>query len=244
MRIVYRAIICAVIAIAVARVIQLNSPVDLVENTKSLTAFLHVYAAIYGTILAFLIFVVWGQFSGAEAGIAREAKALEELAALCRAGRRDGCQEIIAAIQTYAEIASRGEWEALGDGKTSQAGSQSFLQIQVAVLKSSASTEIEELTRDTIIRVAERAAALRAERIAVSVTRIPMTLWRTLVFATGLLCFSVGLLGATSPLVSTYMTGGITLVVTLVLGVVDDMDNPFKGIFNASKAPLEHLKHV
>ena len=244
MRIIVRGVILAVIAAVAARLIHFHSPVNLLEHTHAVAAFLHVYAAIYGTMLAFLIFVVWGQFNGAEAGIAREGKALEELAALCRAGRRDGCEEVHAAINAYAKIACEGEWQALANGTTSDAANQAFLQIQALVLKSTAATESEELTRETIIRVAERAATLRSERVAVSVTRIPPTLWNTLVFASGLLCFSVALLGVTEPAVSMYMTGGLTLVVSLVLGVVADMDNPFAGVFNASRKPLERLKFI
>jgi hypothetical protein len=244
MRIIYRALILATVAAGLSYFIHVHPPVDLVENTKALSAFLHVYGAIYGTILAFLIFVVWGQFNGAEAGIARECKALEELAALCRAGRREGCEEVLEAIRAYSKVASGGEWQALGKGTPFPTADQAFLHIQTTVLKSSATTETEELTRATIIKVAERAAMLRAERVAVSITRIPPTLWNTLMFASGLLCFSIGLLGTTDPLVSVYMSGGMTLVITLVLGVIADMDNPFEGIFNASREPFERLKHL
>ncbi|HEY3450553.1 MAG TPA: DUF4239 domain-containing protein [Myxococcales bacterium] len=243
MRIIVRAVLAAMLAAAVARVVHLASPFDLHEATKSLSAFLHVYGAIYGTLLAFLIFVVWGQFVAAEAGVAREAKALQELAALCRAGRRDGCEEVLQPIREYARIAVGSEWKGLAEGKPTPAADQAFLAIQTAVLRSSASTEAEELARATIIRVAERAAALRAERVAVSITRIPPTLWATLVFASGLLCFSIGLLDA-EPLASTYMTAGMTLVVVLLLGVIADMDNPFDGTFNASRVPMEALKHL
>jgi hypothetical protein len=243
MRILVQAVLAAVLAGFVARLVHASPPVDLVENTKALSAFLHVYGAIYGTMIAFLIFVVWGQFNGAEAGIAREGKTLVELAALCRAGRHQGCAEALEAIQTYGKVASEGEWSALAVGKALPAADQAFLAIQTAVLKSTATTEAEELTREVIIRVAERAATLRAERIALSVTRIPHTLWRTLVFATGLLCLSVALLGADS-LMSGYITTGLTLMVVLILGVIADMDNPFFGVYNASKEPLERLRHL
>lgn len=243
MKIIVRALLAGIFAATFARLVQSILPVDLHDNLKALSAFLHVYGAIYGTILAFLIFVVWGQFTAAEAGVAREARALLELASLCRAGRRDGCEEILEAIRGYAKIASGSEWQALAEGRPTSTGDQAFLAIQTKVLRSSASTETEELTRQTIIRVAERAAALRAERIAVSITRIPPTLWNTLLFSTGLLCLSIGLL-ATDPIVSAYVTSGITVVVTLLLGVIADMDNPFDGVFNASRAPMESLKHI
>ena len=242
--IVLRALVTAMIAVLVALAIRAFAPTVLTSNVDAVAGFLHVFGAIYGTVLAFLIFVVWGQFNGTEAGVAREARALQELVRLCRAGRGQGCRDVVAAVHAYGRFAAEDEWKLLGQGKSCPTADDAFLKVQEAVLKSNASTEIELLTRDTIIRVAERAAALRSERLALSSTRIPPTLWRTVLAATAVLSFSVCLLGTTEAILSAYLTGGLTLVAALILGVVADMDNPFDGTYNASNAPLLALVNV
>jgi hypothetical protein len=242
--IVLRALVLTALSCAADLALRAAWLPALERNVDAVAGFLHVFGAIYGTVLAFLIFVVWGQFNGTEAGIAREAKTLEELVRLCRAGRSQGCREMVDAVHHYAALASDDEWKALGAGRPCPSADHAFLKVQEVALRTDANTEIEELTRDVILRLARRAAELRAERIAISNTRIPPTLWRTLMFATLGLCLSVSLLGVTEVDLSLLLTGGLTLVVTLILGVVDDMDNPFDGIYNASKKPLEELRSV
>ncbi|MBS2031893.1 MAG: DUF4239 domain-containing protein [Deltaproteobacteria bacterium] len=244
MVIAIRAFIAAALAVFVALALRAIAPAVLTSNVDAVAGFLHVFGAIYGTVLAFLIFVVWGQFNGTEAGVAREARALQELVRLCRAGRGQGCREVVEAVHTYGRFAAEDEWKLLGQGKPCPSADDAFLKVQEAVLKTNAGTEIELLTRDTVIRVAERAAALRSERLALSSTRIPPTLWRTVLVATAVLGFSVCLLGTTEPALTMYLSGGFTLVATLILGVVADMDNPFDGVYNASNAPLKALVHV
>ncbi len=244
MPIVVRALVLAVLACFADFGIR-NAQLSALEgNVDAVAGFLHVFGAIYGTMLAFLIFVVWGQFNAAEAGVAREAKALQELVRLCRVGRGQGCREVVDAVHRYASVAGDDEWKALGLGKACPAADQAFLKVQEAVLRSDASTEIEELTRETILDLSRRSAELRAERIAVSNTRIPPPLWNTLLFASAVLCLSVSLLGVHQDWLSYALTGLLTLVVALILGVVDDMDNPFMGIYNASAKPMEELRTV
>lgn len=244
MPIVLRALVAAAVAAVLTLALRGSDSALLLHNVEAIAGFLHVFGAIYGTVLAFLIFVVWGQFNGTEAGVAREARALQELVRLCRAGRGQGCREVVDAVKGYGRIAADDEWKELSKGKALPLADEAFLKILAAVLRSDASTEIEVLARETTLRVAERAAELRSERIALSSTRIPQTLWRTVLAASVLLCFTVCLLGTTSAALSVYLSGGITLVITLVLGVVDDMDNPFDGIYNASKAPLQEVGNV
>jgi hypothetical protein len=244
MQIILKALVIAGLACGVSLGLHGAAQSVLIHNVDAVAGFLHVFGAIYGTVLAFLIFVVWGQFNGTEAGVAREARALVELVRLCRAGRSQGCREVVDAVKSYGTIASEDEWKLLGEGKPCPHADNAFLKLQEAVLRTDAETEIEMLTRDTILKVAERAASLRAERIALSNTRIPPTLWRTILFASAVLILSVALLGVSEVMLSLYMTGGLALTVSLILGVVDDMDNPFDGIYNASKKPLEELRHV
>jgi hypothetical protein len=241
MPIVLRAVVLAILAAGVALGVRNAEGAVLLQNVEAIAGFLHVFGAIYGTVLAFLIFVVWGQFNGTEAGVAREGRALQELVRLCRAGRAQGCREVVDAVHAYGRIAAEDEWKSLGQGKALPQADDAFLKIMAAVLRSDASTEIETLTRETTLRVAERAAELRSERIALSSTRIPSTLWRTVLAASVLLCLTVCMLGTTSRQLSVYLSGGLTLVIAMVLGVVDDMDNPFDGIYNASQAPLQAL---
>jgi hypothetical protein len=241
---VARSLVAAAVAAAFHLFMREAFEGTLGHNVDAVAGFLHVFGAIYGTVLAFLIFVVWGQFNGTEAGVAREARALQEMVRLCRAGRSQGCREVVEAVHAYAGAAAEDEWKALAEGKPCSHADACFLKVQEQILRTDANTEIEELTRETIIRVMERAAELRSERLALSATRIPPTLWNTLMFSTLLLCASVGLLGSSSIVLGVYMSGGITLMVTLILGVVNDMDNPFSGTYNASNKPLMELRTV
>src|SRR5205085_2940974 len=49
------------------------------EDVPGTAAYLEVVGALYSITVAFLIFVVWGQFNEVQMGIAREGAALEDL---------------------------------------------------------------------------------------------------------------------------------------------------------------------
>ncbi|MEW6730805.1 MAG: DUF4239 domain-containing protein [Acidobacteriota bacterium] len=208
--------------------------------------YLQVYGGIYGVLAAFIIFVVWGQFTTTETAISKEASNLEVLAELLNfldeghAAQKALCRRL---ISHYAAVVASDEFSALAKGQESQQADKTFhtLLKEVHKLRTqiSSSQDLEIYTH--ILTTIAEAVRLRDDRVTISKTRIPVTLWRLLQGVSYTLILSSTLLPVQNSLIGYFLLLLITLVCSLLLIVIADIDNPFQGVWTISTEPLNLL---
>jgi hypothetical protein len=197
---------------------------------------------IYAVLLAFLIFVIWGQFTEVENCVMRECNALQDVHRFSHYLDADSQSTIRRGLANYCSHVVRYEWNELGQGRRDVQADQLFSKLLGSVVDATPRTDAERQMHTRLIDLVQKAAERRDERVAKSLTRLPPTL-SILVTTIALMLL---LLVFVYPFHSWYIgAGGFTLVATLLYlahFVMTDTDNPLQGVWNVSAAPFGNIK--
>ena len=207
-------------------------------EAEGLNVVILLIGSIYAVIFAFVIFVIWGQFTDVENYMMRECKSLHELLRFSQFLGDDEARSIRRAVADYAQRVVKSEWPALGARRRDKATEQAFSELLDAVLLAAK----DGIVFQRVLDIAREAAGHRDERLTKSMTQIPATLIHlvhamaialvALVFfypfhrwGIGLCCFA-----------------GVAVILFLANLVMTDTDNPFQGVYNVSPKPFADLK--
>jgi hypothetical protein len=210
-------------------------------DVEGINSLISLIGSIYAVVFAFVIFVIWGQFTGVEEATLRECSLLNELLRFSQYLNPDASRAIRRGVTEYTQLVSNSEWRALGECRKDQPTEKYFAALISTVVRTEALNPAEEVTHQRLIDIARKLAAQRDERIARSLTRIPPTLLllvRVMVVALLLLVF-------TYPFHSSAVGAACFSTVAIILFfsnlVMTDTDNPFDGVFNVSSQPYTDL---
>jgi hypothetical protein len=190
--------------------------------------------SIYAVMFAFVIFVIWGQFTEVDNFAIRESSALDDLLRFSQYLNVDASHAIRRAVMDYVQRVVKSEWPALGERRKDPQTEKAFAVLMNAVIRAVPASLTEEQMHARLIDIARRVSENRDDRLAKSLTQIPQTLVHLvnamaialllLVFvypfhhgAIGFLCFAV--------------FAGVLSGANLVMM---DTDNPFQGVCNLS----------
>ena len=210
-------------------------------DAEGINSLISLIGSIYAVVFAFVIFVIWGQFTGVEEATQRECTLLNDLLRFSQFLDADANRAIRRALADYTHKVAGSEWHSLGEQRKDKPAEQAFAVLINTVVRSTPSNPDEHVSHQRLIDIARKLAEQRDERIARSLTRIPPTLLllvRTMVIALLLLVFAYPF--------HSWMVGAVCFsMVAIVLffsnRVMTDTDNPFDGVFNVSPRPFADL---
>jgi Protein of unknown function (DUF4239) len=192
-------------------------------------------------LLAFAIFVIWGQFTDVENCVIRECNSLDDLLRFSAYLEADDSAAIRRAVSGYARRVLKYEWPALGEGRIDKQSDELFVEILSAVVGANPKTEAQKLIHPRLLEMAQRSGSYRDERVAKSLTRMPPTLSglvRSCAFALLLLVFAYPFQFATAGAACFALVSAVVFVADFVMM---DTDNPIQGFFNLSPKPFAVL---
>jgi hypothetical protein len=197
--------------------------------------------SIYAVMFAFVIFVIWDQFTDVENMTMRECNSLDDLLRFCQYINANANHAIRRALVDYAQRVVRSEWPCLGDRRKDSQTEKAFTVLMNAVIGAVPANPSEEQMHARLIDIVRAAGEHRDDRIAKSLTQIPPTLVRLVnAMALALLLlvfvypFHSGLIGFSCFILLAAILFGANLVMM-------DMDNPFKGLHNVSPESFSDL---
>jgi hypothetical protein len=213
------------------------------EEAEGLNTLSLLIGSIYAMIFAFVICVIWGQFTDVENFMMRECNSLNELLRFSDFLNPDARRGIRRAVAGYVQLVVRSEWPALGQRHRDKSTEHAFSQLFGHDFADCASLRGGRRTAPATDRYrASGWGTPRNERLTKSLTKIPATLIHlvhTLAIALALLVF----------LYPFHQRGAgmccfLLVVVVLFLAnlVMTDTDNPFKGVYTVNPQPFLDLK--
>jgi hypothetical protein len=211
-------------------------------EAEGLNVLVQLIGGIYAVLLAFTIFVIWGQFNDVENCVIRECNVLSDLLRFSNYLNVEAASTIRKAMAAYTHHVLKYEWQALGDGKRDRQAEEFFDHFMNAVAQSTPENEAEQVLKTRLLDMAHKASECREERVAKSLTRIPPTLAglvNTIAFVLLLLIFVYPF--------HHWVAGGVcftlvAFVLFLANFVMTDTDNPLKGVWNVSPQPFVELR--
>jgi Protein of unknown function (DUF4239) len=210
-------------------------------DAEGINALLALIGGIYAVVFAFVIFVIWGQFTAVEDATLRECGSLNELLRFSRYLNPDSSRAIRRSAGDYAQRVVDSEWRSLGQHSKDVGAEKAFATLIGVVVRTEPATPAEQSTLQRLVDIARKLSEHRDERIAKSLTRIPPTLLalvRTMVGALLLLLFVYPFHSTGVGIMSFCL---LTVILFFSNLVMTDTDNPFDGIFNVSPRPFSEL---
>jgi hypothetical protein len=210
-------------------------------DVEGIGSLISLVGGIYAVVFAFVIFVIWGQFTGVEDATVRECSLLNDVLRFAQFLDQDANRTIRRAVSDYARRVAGSEWHALGEGREDQGSERAFSLVATVVMRVVPANPAEQSAHQRLMDIMRKLAAQRDERIAKSMTRIPPTLLllvRTMVVVLLLLVFVYPF---HSWLVGAMGFSAVAIVLFFSNLVMTDTDNPFDGVFNVSAKPFSDL---
>jgi hypothetical protein len=245
MRIVLQMIVVAIaLSIVYPLLHRLTAPY--VTHVEVVADYLKIYGEIYGVIVAFIIFVVWGQYANTEAALDKEVSNLEAL--ITQVGfleprleeQKNDCRRL---VTRYALLVADDEFKTLAKGEESKSAETAFHNLLQHLhgmrMRIQSPQDLE--TYSKIQDIVSQAIRLRDDRVTISSTRMPITLKRLLQFLSVILVGCSTFLQTHDQFISYLLFLMLAMICAVLLAVVYDMDNPFSGVWNLSDQPLRIL---
>jgi hypothetical protein len=212
------------------------------EEAEGLNTLILLIGSIYAVIFAFVIYVIWGQFTDVENFMMRECKSLNELLRFSDFLKPDAGRNVRQAVADYVRRVVKSEWAALANRRRDKSSEQAFSQLLDTVLRIAPSDAQETVVYERLIDIAREAGEHRDERLTKSLTQIPVTLIHlvhTMALALLLLVFFYPFHQWFVGMVCFLMVATILYLANLMM---TDTDNPFQGVYNVSPKPFSDLK--
>jgi hypothetical protein len=218
----------------------------LVESNDEVGNFIQVLGTIYAVLLAFAVYVVWGQYNEARVVLEQEANEIIDFHRAAMGLSGETRDRVSAALRAYVEMALGPEWQAMAriDEAGFEPGWKVLEDLWAGIHDYEPTTECQRtLYSESLVRFNDLSDA-RTRRLSASRTRLPPGL-RLILY-----------LGATMTVMSLYLlavehvvTHGIIVVVLAgaiahVIAVVEDLDDPFAGEWQVSVSPLERAQRI
>jgi Protein of unknown function (DUF4239) len=212
------------------------------SDAEGLNTLILLLGSIYAVMYAFVIYVIWGQFTDVERFVMRECYSLNDLMRFSYYVNPDASRAIRRAVADYSEAVLQSEWQALSERQKDFGTEKCFTNLMTTVIRIPDATAEEETMRQRLIDIAREAGEHRDERITKSLTRIPSTLMGFVHALSVALALLVFVYPFHHPLYGLACFALVFAILILANMVMTDLDNPFSGIYNATAEPFTRLK--
>ena len=192
---------------------------------------------LYAVLLAFVVVVVWENFSAAESDASREAGAAATIYRLV--GGIDGTGQGLRDDMTgYLNSAMVDDWAAMATGHASPATTRALDAIYAAALAYRPTDARGEVILSEILHQLDTITEARRARLVKAPGIVPGVIWLVL-FGGAILTIGFTLFFGTENLrAQALMTGALTMLIFSGLLVIVSIDRPFSGVVRVEPAAL------
>jgi VIT1/CCC1 family predicted Fe2+/Mn2+ transporter len=213
------------------------------HDAEGLGVLIQLVGDIYAVLLAFMIFVIWTQFTEVENCVVHEADSLREMLRLGAFLNDDGRAGIRKAVFAYSQKVLNYEWPELGEGRKDSQTAEAFARLQTAVVASTPKSGNETLLREHLMETLRTVSRTRDDRIAKSLTRMPPTLSGLVKLIAAVLLLLIFVYPFHQALTGLACVCVAALVLAAANFVMTDTDNPLRGVWNVKPDPFSEMPH-
>ncbi|WP_237479804.1 DUF4239 domain-containing protein [Lichenibacterium dinghuense] len=201
-------------------------------------------AVLYGVLLAFLTVVSWEGLSKASDDAGVEASLIGALYHDAQGLAPPLAADVENHIRQYLDTVILREWPLQAEGTSPPEGSAALADLHRHVARLSPADNGDTVVMGDMLRVLNQLDAARATRIEALGGHIPGLVW-TLIVAMGLLLVGfAALIPARDARIQAGLLAGFVAAIVLVLVMIVELDNPYRGSLSVSVEPFERARSV
>ncbi|MGD0446152.1 MAG: DUF4239 domain-containing protein [Edaphobacter sp.] len=190
---------------------------------------LNIIGTTYAVILGFMLYTVWTEFAAANLNVDLEASALRNVYRLAEGLPEQQRVRLQMQARTYADAVINQDWPEMANNQTPEEShniNQAMWKTLMAV-KLASPTEV--VAEDHAISELSSLTEHRRTRLLQSLYRLPTIFWGVLLIGGLLTIASASLFGSANARLHSLQVFFFTLLITLVLLAIADVNLPFRG---------------
>jgi hypothetical protein len=203
---------------------------------------LNVLGTTYAVVLGFMLYTDWTDYGAAELNVNLEASSLRNVFRLAEGLPEPQRAQLENLSREYADAVIQQDWPTMARGVIPEATHEVNEAMWRTLMSVKASTASEGVVQDHSISELSALTTHRRTRLLQSVSRLPGIYWVVLLTGGTLTVISAAIFGSSKAKVHAYMVFSITLLVTLVMLAIADVDRPFRGWVHVSDYPFERAR--
>lgn len=203
---------------------------------------LNVLGTTYAVVLGFMLYTDWTDYGAAESNVNLEASSLRNVFRLAEGLPQPQRAQLEGLSREYADAAIQQDWPTMVRGVVPEATHEVNEAMWRTLMSVKANTASEGVVQDHAISELSALTNHRRTRLLQSVSRLPGIFWGVLLVGGTLTVISAAIFGSSKARVHAYMVFSITLLVTLVMLAIADVDRPFRGWVHVSDYAFERAR--
>jgi uncharacterized protein DUF4239 len=212
--------------------------------SNELGNYLQTVGGIYAVLLAFVVYVVWGQFNEARGYLDREATALVDLHRTSSGLPSRSRAAIQNGLRDYVDAVLQDEWPAMacGDEATLDRVAELLEHVWLAIHGCKPATQCQHTVYGEVLGRFNQLTDLRTSRLSAARARIPIAMTILLCSGAVLTVGSVYLLAFDELWLHALVTAALAGAIAHILFLIRDLDDAFAGDWQVAKAPFERAR--
>ena len=205
---------------------------------------LSILGTTYAVILGFMLYAVWSEFGEATLNAELEASSLRNVYRLAVGLPAEQRKELQSEARAYAAAVISNDWPAMAQGQLPDASHEINERMWGTLMSVKGSSTSENTAEDHAISELSAMTTYRRTRLVQSTHRLPAILWCVLMVGGLLTLLSVNIFNSASLRLHVFQVFSFTLLITLVLLAIADVNRPFKGWVHVSSYPFERAQET
>jgi len=196
----------------------------------------------YAVILGFMLYAVWTSYQEADINAETEANCLVSVfraADGLPAAQRDKVHEL---ARGYVKTVIEQEWPAMEKAELGLAGHQTIEKLWTAVLETKPATYAEQTSMSLALTEIDNMTEHRRVRQLQSQSKLPGILWVVLIAGGIITTLSACMFGIDNFQLHCLQVVSLTLLLSLILVAIADIDRPFQGAVHVHPLGFERAR--
>jgi hypothetical protein len=183
----------------------------------------------YAVILGFMLYSVWTAFGEASFNVDREANALRNVYRLAEGLPQPQRVQLETETRQYAEAVIQGDWPEMARSQIPEESHGINEQMWRTLMSVKTASPSEIIAEDHALSELSALTEHRRTRLIQSTFRLPIIFWGVLLIGGAVTIFSASLFGSENAVLHAIQVFSFTLLITLVLLAIADVNLPFQG---------------
>jgi len=199
---------------------------------------LSVLGTTYAVVLGFMLYTAWTNFGAAALNANSEANSLRNIFRLAEGLPAAQREQLETQTRAYADAVINQDWPVMARGQIPEGAHEVNEHMWRTLMSVKAVSSSESIAEDHALSELSMLTEHRRTRLLQSVFKLPAIFWGVLLVGGVLTLVSASMFGSAKPKVHAFMVFSTTLLVTLVMLAIADVNQPFRGWVHVSDYPF------